>query len=157
MADLNFPNSPVDGQEHEGYIYDAVNGVWIYIAPSVAANNETLRLTAAFDQANAAYDKANSANLLAFNSAAGANAYASSVGDAANTLSLTRVSAANLWTNTVFGYSNTKFLANSTGTFEGNLTVKDSLNTSSNIVSFGTAFKIDANGEVFIFGTLNML
>lgn len=146
MADLNFPNSPVDGQEHEGYIYDAANGVWIYIAPSVAANNETLRLTAAYNQVNAAYDKANSANLLAFNSAAGANAYAQTVGAAANS-----------WANTIFGYSNTKFLANSSGTFEGNLTVKNSLNTSSNVVSFGTAFKIDANGDVFIFGTLNML
>lgn len=48
-------------------------------------------------------------------------------------------------------------LANTTGTFAGDLTVAGSLTTTSNVVSFGSAFKIEANGDVFIFGTLNML
>lgn len=110
MADLNFPNSPVDGQIYEGYIYDGANGVWIYIAPSVAANNETLRLTAA-------YDKANAANLLAFNTGIGANTF-------------------------VMSWANGKFLANTTGTFQGDLyitgsaTIVDTVTT--NVASFGT-------------------
>lgn len=54
MADLNFPNSPVDGQEYDGYIFDGANSVWIYIAQSVATNNEIARVTAAFNKANTA-------------------------------------------------------------------------------------------------------
>ena len=51
MADLNFPNSPTDGQEYEGYIFDSAVGAWIN-RPSVVANNESLRITAAFNAAN---------------------------------------------------------------------------------------------------------
>jgi hypothetical protein len=28
MTTLNFPNNPTDGQEYEGYIYNATKGVW---------------------------------------------------------------------------------------------------------------------------------
>lgn len=55
------------------------------------------------------------------------------------------------------GQHGSYYFANTTGTFNGNLNVAGSLTTTSNVVSFGSAFKIEANGDVFIFGTLNML
>lgn len=59
---------------------------------TLAGINALTRIATVFDKANtgditgsAAFDKANSANLLAFNTGVGANAYASAVGVAANT------------------------------------------------------------------------
>jgi hypothetical protein len=97
-------------------------GVGTDLLASSGTTDTTARATA-----SAAFDKANAANVLAFNTGIGAN-----------------------------NWANTK-LSNTTVTLEGDLTVKTSLTTTSNVVTFGSAFKIDSNGDVFIFGTLNML
>lgn len=80
---------------------------------SDATYQTTAAMSAAYSQA--AYNKANSANVLAYGTGIGANAYAVSVGNAGNAnLSVATVSANN--------FANTK-LANATGTLAGSLTV----------------------------------
>jgi hypothetical protein len=53
------------------------------------------------DHANSAFEKANAANVLAFNTGAGANAYAQAVGTAGNSYTVTVGAAANGWANTI--------------------------------------------------------
>lgn len=57
---FNFPTSPSDGQEYTSanttYIYRTSVGAWLLASPQYRV----------FDVANAAFDKANSANVLAF-------------------------------------------------------------------------------------------
>jgi hypothetical protein len=94
MADLDFPNSPVDGQSLNGYTYDTGVGGWVYTAGSAAANNETIRLTAAFGAANAANGWANTTQGYS-------QSYTNAVGTAANSASVTRDGYSNNWANTV--------------------------------------------------------
>jgi hypothetical protein len=103
---------------------------------TIAAN-----LAPALLQANAAFDKANAANVLAFNTGIGANAYATSVGTAGNAYTqtvgtagnnytITVGASANGWANTISAtradsannWANTK-LSNSTTTLAGTLTI----------------------------------
>lgn len=108
----------------------------------------TSNITPAFDAANnalttgqAAFDKANAANVLAFNTGIGANAYsrvfANSVGDSANAYS--RV------------FANTK-LANTTGTFAGSLTISNDLITQGD-VGIGTTLP---TSNLHVIGTANI-
>ena len=108
------------------------------------ANTAHETANAAFNQANTARTHANTAHLTAnaaFDQANTARTHANLAFEKANSANLLAYNA----------------LANTTGTLEGNLTIKSTLTTTSNVVTFGTAFKIEANGDVFIFGTLNML
>ena len=70
------------------------------------ANNYTVDALI-FGTANGAYDKANSANLLAYNTGIGANAYASAVGVAANLYSDVVGTSANLYADGVGANANT--------------------------------------------------
>jgi hypothetical protein len=72
-------------------------------------NNEAVfsQANTARTHANAAYEQANAANVLAFNSAIAANAYADSVGTAGNNYTITVGAASNNWANTVATYANT--------------------------------------------------
>jgi len=99
---------------------------------------------AAFVQANTARTHANAA----FGQANTATTNAGNAFGQANT--------ARTHANAAFGKANSA-LANTTSTFEGSLTIKNSLTTTSNVVTFGTSMKIESNGDVVIFGTLNML
>lgn len=66
-------------------------------------NNEAVfnQANTARDHANSAFDKANAANVLAYNTGIGANAYTDSVGAAGNAYTVTVGAAANGWANTI--------------------------------------------------------
>lgn len=70
-----------------------------------------------FDTANAAYDKANAANLLAYGTGIGANGYSDTVGLSANNYAGVMANAANTWANTkvdtITSNSTTRIWANS--------------------------------------------
>lgn len=61
------------------------------------SSNDVLYVAAAFDTANAAYNKANAANVLAYNTGIGANGYAASVGVYANNYAGAMANAANAY------------------------------------------------------------
>lgn len=93
-------------------------------------------ISPAFNQANAAFDKANAANVLAYNTGIGANAYAVAVGTAGNSYTQTVGTAGNNYTITVGAaantWANTK-LSNTTTTLGGSLTIAGTLTTTGNI------------------------
>jgi hypothetical protein len=71
-------------------------------ASNTYAASLTPNLSPPFNVANAAFDKANSANVLAFNTGVGANAYATAVGTAGNTYAATVGTNANNYSNATF-------------------------------------------------------
>lgn len=81
-----------------------------------ATQNNTI--ARAFATANSGYDKANSANLLAYNVSVSANLYAAFVGTSGNAAISSVGLSGNTWANTVSGYSNT--WANTVGTAGNN-------------------------------------
>lgn len=150
------------------YYADGDSGQWIEANPSGETINVQSLISSdatGFAHANAAFDKANSANVLAFNTGIGANAYAVTVGASSNAWanSLSTIdraianSSANSAANSSNNYANASFytiangtaafakanaaLANTTGTFNGSLTVSanliaNTLNTISGLIDF---------------------
>ena len=120
------------------------------IAPAYdKANDAYLIANTAYNKANTgniiaslAYDKANSANVLAYNTGIGTNTYLLStiagantaVGTGANTISIAAFNKAN------------NALANSTGTFSGNLTITGNVSVANGIrLSAAPFFEASAN------------
>lgn len=87
-----------------------------------------------------AFDKANSANVLAFNTGIGANAWANSIGTAGNNYTISVGAASNTWANSIIGpsansWANTK-LSNTSGVwFDGNLNISQDLYIGNNITN----------------------
>jgi len=105
------------------------NPIWAEFGPvGVSSYSTTNRDADAYGAANAAFDKANTANVLAYNTGIGANAYAVTVGAASNTWANTVGASANNWANTK--------LANTTGTFAGDLTVTGNVITNKQAVVY---------------------
>jgi hypothetical protein len=121
---------------------------------TVISTGGTTPIGPAFDKANtsgiiasAAFDKANSANLLAFNTGIGANAYAATVGTSANTFTSATIAGANVISSAAFDKANsanslaksaydtanTKF-SSSGGTITGDVSIVGTLNLSGNTV-----------------------
>ena len=94
-------------------------------ASNTYAASLTPNLAPPFNVANAAFDKANSANVLAYNTGIGANAYATAVGTAGNTYAATVGTNAN-------NYANATFLKLTGGTVSGDLSVTGNLNITGN-------------------------
>ena len=133
----------------------------------------------AFDQSNtavlsvgAAYDKANAANVLAYNTGIGANSYAGSMANSSNNFAGTLANSSNAYagtlsnnsnsfTSTVFGVTNSSFsvanaafgkantaLQNTTGTFAGTLTFTGGVTLSNtNLANIKNAY-FNAQGTI---------
>lgn len=123
---LNFPSSPVTGQQYTG-----TNGV------TYVFNGSAWAVFSANTISIIAYDKANAANVLAYNTGIGANSYASAVGAAANAIAVAAFDRANttgakggdtdkvFWENSVNITSNYTITANhNAGTF-GPVTIQE--------------------------------
>ena len=120
---------------HSNLTYDAVNSV--FTVANAAYNNANVGLVAANSWAVSVGTAGNNyASILAANNAVGANAWANAVGIASNNWSLsTFTTLAN--TAIIYNTSNAAFFkanaafANTTGTFQGNLSVTGSVTSTS--------------------------
>jgi hypothetical protein len=123
--------------------FDQANAAFI---AANTGNNEAVfaQANTARDHANAAYEQANSANVLAYNSAIAANAYTVEVGTAGNNYTITVGAAANGWANTI---SSTRADASNT--------YADSVGAAANSYANATFVKLN-DGNQTITGDINI-
>lgn len=130
---ISFPTSPSANDT-----FTVGTKTWIY--NGYAWDIQVSSVVPGFNQANAAFDKANSANVLAFNTGIGANAWANSIGTAGNNYTISVGAASNTWANSIIGpsansWANTK-LSNTSGVwFGGNLNISQDLYIGNNITN----------------------
>lgn len=83
---------------------DGDSGQWVEANPSgETINVQSLILSdaAGFNHANAAFDKANSANVLAFNTGIGTNAWSNTIATAGNNYTISVGASSNAWANSL--------------------------------------------------------
>lgn len=86
------------------YYDDGDSGQWIEANPSGESINVQSLISsdaAGFAQANAAFDKANSANVLAYNTGIGANAWSNTIATAGNNYTVSVGASSNAWANSL--------------------------------------------------------
>lgn len=86
------------------YYDDVDSGQWIEANPSGETINVQSLISsdaAGFTHANAAFDKANSANVLAFNTGIGANAWSNAIATAGNNYTVSVGASSNAWANSL--------------------------------------------------------
>ena len=118
---ISFPTSPSANDT-----YTVANKTWIY--NGYAWDIVNTNLSAVFNTANNAYDKANAANVLAFGTGIGANNWANTLATSGNAYSTAVGASANNWANTK--------LANTNGvTFDGTLKISENLSLGNSITN----------------------
>lgn len=153
-----FPLAPNTAYDKANDAYSLANAAYVYANTIVG---ESTNLIPVFAQANSAFDKANAANVLAFTSevlaaaafgkANSANVLAYDTGIGANNYAGLMANASNVYAETIGvnanTFANTK-LANTTATFDGTLTVNNTILVKSIKGPFTDDTDASSNGSV---------